>query len=50
MLVPQSLGHVYVHAVFATKNREPLIVQPDPARLHAYLTRVLAQFLGHQPR
>ena len=39
--MPQSLGQIYVHAVFATKNREPLIIQPAPARLHAYLAGVL---------
>ena len=32
-----------MHAVFATKNREPLIRQPEPARLHAYLVRGLAE-------
>ena len=41
--MPQSLGHIYVHAVFATKNREPLIVAPEPPRLHAYLVRILAE-------
>ena len=40
--MPQSLGQIYVHAVFATKNREPLIIAPDPPRLHAYLVSVLA--------
>jgi putative transposase len=43
LCVPQSLGHVYVHTVFATKNREPLILRPEPAQLHAYLVRVLAE-------
>jgi putative transposase len=41
--VLQSLGRIYVHAVFATKNREPLILQPEPPRLHAYLVGVLAE-------
>jgi REP-associated tyrosine transposase len=41
--VPQSLGQIYRHAVFATKNREPLIMTPEPPRLHAYLVRVLAE-------
>ena len=40
--MPQSLGRIYVHAVFATKNREPLIMVPEPPRLHAYLVGVLA--------
>jgi REP element-mobilizing transposase RayT len=41
--MPQSLGQIYLHAVFATKNREPLIIQPDPCRLHAYLVGILAE-------
>ncbi len=41
--MPQSLGQIYVHAVFATKNREPLIVNPEPPRLYAYLVRLLAE-------
>jgi len=41
--MPQSLGQIYLHAVFATKNRMPLIVRPEPARLHAYMVEVLAQ-------
>src|SRR5215813_3263448 len=41
--MPQSFGQIYVHAVFATKNREPLILQPEPHRLHAYLVGVLAE-------
>ncbi len=41
--MPQSLGQLYVHAVFATKNREPLILSPEPHRLHAYLVAVLAE-------
>ncbi len=40
--MPQSLGQIYQHTVFATKNREPLIIDPEPARLHAYLFEVLA--------
>ena len=34
--MPQSLSQVLVHAVFSTKNREPMI-----PRLHAYLATVL---------
>lgn len=41
--MPQSLGQIYLHAVFATKNREPLIIRPEPARLHAYLVDLLAE-------
>ncbi len=32
-----------MHVVFATKNREPLIVSPEPARLHAHLVAILAE-------
>jgi REP element-mobilizing transposase RayT len=41
--VPQSLGQIYLHVVFATKNREPMIIRPEPHRLHAYLVDVLAK-------
>jgi REP element-mobilizing transposase RayT len=39
--MPQSLAKIYVHLIFSTKNREPLLprsVQPD---LHAYLGGIL---------
>jgi putative transposase len=36
--VPQSLAKVYVHLVFSTKNRAPLLVDPDiRGQCHAYL-------------
>jgi REP element-mobilizing transposase RayT len=38
--VPQSLGQIYLHVVFATKNRQPLITKPD--RLHSYFVDVLS--------
>ena len=41
--MPQSLGQIYVHVVFATKNRKPLIIAPEPTRLHAYLVGVLTE-------
>jgi len=41
--VPQSLAQVFLHTVFATKDREPTIIEPAPARLHAYLADVLAE-------
>lgn len=41
--MPQSLGQIYLHTVFATTNREPLIIRPEPTRLHAYLVDVLAE-------
>ena len=33
----QSLVQNYIHIVFSTKHREPLIHQPVEAELHAYL-------------
>jgi putative transposase len=41
--MPQSLGQIYVHTVFATKNREALILTPAPPRLHGYLVAVLKE-------
>ena len=39
--MPQSLARIYIHLIFSTKNREPLLgaaVRPD---LHAYLGGIL---------
>ena len=41
--MPQSLGRIYLHTVFATKNREPFIIMPAPPRLHGYLVAVLGE-------
>lgn len=41
--MPQSVGQIDLHAVFATKNREPLIINPTPVRLHHYLAQLLAE-------
>jgi REP element-mobilizing transposase RayT len=35
--MPQSLAQIYVHLVFSTKGRVPLIPAEDAPRLHAYL-------------
>ena len=35
--MPQSLAQIYLHIVFSTKNREPLISGDTLPRLHAYL-------------
>jgi REP element-mobilizing transposase RayT len=35
--MPQSLAQIYLHVVFSTKNREPLISAEVQPRLHAYL-------------
>jgi REP element-mobilizing transposase RayT len=39
--MPQSLSQLYVHLVFSTKHREPLLSSPVRERLHAYLATVL---------
>lgn len=41
--MPQSLSQVLVHAVFSTKNREPMIPPAMRPRLHAYLATVLSE-------
>jgi len=37
----QSLSAIYVHLVFSTKHREPLLLQPVRGQMHAYLATVL---------
>ena len=37
----QSLSAIYIHLVFSTKHREPLLVHPVRGRMHAYLATVL---------
>jgi REP element-mobilizing transposase RayT len=37
----QSLSRVYVHLIFSTKKREPVMLQPFRKRVHAYLATVL---------
>jgi hypothetical protein len=39
--MPQSLSKLYVHLVFSTKGREPLLLRPLRERVHAYLATVL---------
>ena len=39
--MPQSLSKLYVHLVFSTKHREPLLLSPVRAKMHAYLATVL---------
>ena len=39
--MPQSHSAVFVHLVFSTKNREPLIRAPVESELYAYGTTVL---------
>ena len=41
----QSLAKLYVHIVFSTKNREPLLADGDiRAQIHAYLGSVLKEY------
>lgn len=47
--MPQSLSAVYVHLVFSTKDRRPLLIDPDlRAEMHAYLGGT-SEKLGCQP-
>jgi putative transposase len=39
--MPQSLSQLYVHLIFSTKHREPLLLSPVRERMHAYLATVL---------
>jgi putative transposase len=39
--MPQSLSQLYVHLVFSTKHREPLLLSPIREHVHAYLATVL---------
>ena len=39
--MPQSLSQLYVHLVFSTKLREPLLLLPLRTEMHAYLATVL---------
>ena len=40
--MPQSLSNLYIHLIFSTKNRAPLLVKEQRSDLHAYLSTVLA--------
>ena len=40
--MPQSLANIYIHLVFSTKSREPLIRPEFRNDLHAYMATVLA--------
>ena len=39
--MPQSLAKIYVHLVFSTKNRDPLLPRDVHADFHAYLGGIL---------
>jgi len=38
--MPQSLSQLYVHLIFSTKHREPMLLSPLREHLHAYLAAV----------
>ena len=39
--MPQSLSKLYVHLIFSTHHREPLLITSVRSSLHAYLATVL---------
>ena len=39
--MPQSLAKIYIHLVFSTKNREPLLNDAVRSDLHAYMGGIL---------
>ncbi len=41
--MPQSLATVYVHLVFSTKNREPIVPSDLRPELHAYMGGILRE-------
>lgn len=42
--MPQSLSQLYVHLVFATKYRRPLIPEELEPQLHAYMAGILKNY------
>ena len=46
--MPQSLARLYIHLIFSTKNRRPLITDPVRDGLHSYMATVL-RGLGCMP-
>ena len=42
----QSLAQILVHVVFSTKNREPVLDDPDRDELHAYLGGIVKNLDG----
>src|SRR6266568_5972242 len=39
--MPQSLSKLYVHLIFSTKHRQPLLIPSVRGALHAYMATVL---------
>jgi putative transposase len=44
--MPQSLSQIYLHLVFSTKNREPVIGDDVRDDLHAYIGGIVAREKG----
>ena len=40
----QSLSKLYVHLIFSTKHREPLLLSPRREQMHAYLAAILQNY------
>ena len=41
--MPQSLAKIYIHLIFSTKNREPVLIREVRAKLNAYIAGILKQ-------
>ena len=41
MPLPQSLAQIYVHLIFSTKNRVPVLKDETRLRLHEYMGGIL---------
>ncbi|MBK9216814.1 MAG: IS200/IS605 family transposase [Chloracidobacterium sp.] len=39
--MPQSLAHLFIHIVFSTKHRQPLISEKIEPELYAYVAKIL---------
>jgi REP element-mobilizing transposase RayT len=42
--MPQSLSKVYIHYVFSTKNRKPIITNDVQADLHKYIIGIFSNY------
>lgn len=45
--MPQSLANLYIHLIFSTKDRRPLLSEKVRLDLHAYMATILANL--HSP-
>lgn len=39
--MPQSLAHLFMHVIFSTKHRQPLITEQIEPELYAYIAKIL---------